>query len=185
MCSHNAPTLLTSSVQTRRVLLPSQVSSSSLGRDRSLPPCSDSQPASCSSDYYEQAWRQMNQAPSKGALIFLGVVIAFWVIITCLGAKHLAFDKALSNPATAAITNAEVIEYRFPGHGGWATYRFVAAGAGSSFTNRGSIDRRTYNDLASGRARTITVHYLRDDPIPTRHRAALTFQMTIGWCLLG
>jgi hypothetical protein len=105
----------------------------------------------------------MNQAPRKGVLIFFGVLIAFWIFITWAGAKRLAFDWALSDPARAATANAEVIEYRFPGHGGSATYRFVVADTGTSLTNRGSIDRQTYDDLASGRARTITVRYLRDD----------------------
>src|ERR1700733_11181695 len=105
----------------------------------------------------------MNRAQRNGALMF-GVLLAFWIFLMCLGAKNWAFDPALSNPAIAATTNAEVIEYRFPGHGGWATYRFVVAYTGSSITNRGGIDRRTYDDLASGRARTITIHYLRDDP---------------------
>lgn len=106
----------------------------------------------------------MNQAPRKGVFIFLGFLIAFWILIMCTGAKKLAFDRTLSNPVKIATTNAEVIEYRFPGHGGSATYRFVVADTGSSITNRGSIDRRTYDDLASGRARTIMVNYLRDDP---------------------
>lgn len=106
----------------------------------------------------------MNQAPRKGILIFIGILVAFWVFLTCLGAKNLAFDRALSDPARTATTNAEVIEYRFPGHGGSATYRFVVADTGSSFTNRGSIDHRTYDYLAGGKTHTITVQYLRDDP---------------------
>jgi hypothetical protein len=106
----------------------------------------------------------MNQVSRKGLFIFIGILVAIWVFITYLGAKKLAFDWAFSDPARTATTNAEVIEYRWPGHGGSATYRFVVGDMGASFTNRGSIDRRTYDYLASGRSRTITVQYLRDDP---------------------
>jgi hypothetical protein len=106
----------------------------------------------------------MSKAPRNGILIFIGVLVAFSVLATCAGVKNLAFDRALADTARAATTNAEVIEYHFPGHGGWATYRFVVADTGSSFSNRGRIDRRTYDYLASGGAHTIAVHYLRDDP---------------------
>jgi hypothetical protein len=127
----------------------------------------------------------MNQVPRKGILIFVGVLVAFWVFLTCLGAKNLVFDRALSDPVRAATANAEVIEYRFPGHGGWATYRFVVADTGSSFTNRGSIDRQTYDHLASGGVRTISVQYLRDAPHTNAPSSGIDVSEDIWLVIIG
>lgn len=101
--------------------------------------------------------------PRTGAVISFGVFFAISVFIAYLGAQKLSTDWALSSPSRAVTANAEVIEYHWA-RGGTATYRFVVAETGAAITNRASIDRWDYDDLARGKTSSIKVHYLRNHP---------------------
>lgn len=100
--------------------------------------------------------------PRTAAILGAGLFFLGSTALMCLGVHQWLIDRALANPAKSATVNAKVIEYQSR-RGGMAKYQFTTED-GVSVIDHGSIDRWDYGELAAGRADSISVRYVKDDP---------------------